>query len=184
MYTNNKCAVKIGKNTHFFPHGSGVTHGCSLSPTLFNIYINELARALEQSVAPSLTLLESEVKGSTADDLVLLSPTNEGLQQHLHLLHRFCQTWALTVNLSKTKIMVFQKLSSRQDHKYKFHLDTVALEHTKNYTYLDLNISACNLHKAVNDLRDKARRGFYAIKRNIKCDIPIRIWLKKYLNQL
>jgi hypothetical protein len=48
MYTNHKCAVKIGKkHTHFFPQGRGVRQGCSLSPTLFNIYINELARALE-----------------------------------------------------------------------------------------------------------------------------------------
>lgn len=57
--------------------------------------------------------------------------------------------------------MVFQKRSSHQDHKCKFHLDTVALEHTKNYTYLGLNISATgNFHKAVNDLRDKVRRCY------------------------
>ena len=94
--------------------------------------MNELARALEQSAAPGLTLLESEVKCLLcADDPVLMFPTKEDLQQHLDLLHRFCQTLALTVNLSKTKIKVFQKRSSRQDHKYKFHLDTVALEHTK-----------------------------------------------------
>ena len=44
--------------------------GCSLSPTLFNIYINELARALEKSAAPGLPLLESEVKCLLfADDL-------------------------------------------------------------------------------------------------------------------
>ena len=136
--------------------------GCSLSPTLFNIYINELARALEQSAAPGFTLLDSEFKWLLfADDLVLLTPTKEGLQQHLDLLHRFCQTWALTVNLSKTKIMVFQKRSSCQDHKYKFHLATVALKHTKNCTYLSQNISATgNFHKAVNDLRDKARRAY------------------------
>ena len=75
--------------------------------------------------------------------------------------------------------MVFQKRSSCQDHKYKFNLDTVALEHSKNYTYLDLNISATgNFHKAGNDLRDKARKAFCAIKRNIKFVIQIRIWLK------
>ena len=75
---------------------------CTLS-----VYINELARALEQSAAPSLTLLDLEIKCLLfADDLVLLSPTKEGLQQHLDLLHRFCQAWAMTVNLSKTKIMV------------------------------------------------------------------------------
>ena len=75
--------------------------------------------------------------------------------------------------------MVLQKRLSCQDPKYKFHLDTVALRHTKNYTYLGLNISATgNFHKAVNDLRDKARRAFYAIKNNIQFDIPIKIWLK------
>ena len=115
--------------------------------------------------------------------LVLLSPTKEGLQQHLDTLYRFCQTWTLTVNLSKTKIMMFQKRSSSQDHKYKFHLDSIALEHTKNNAQHGLNISAtCNFHKVVNDLRDKARRAFYAIKRNIKFDIPIMS--KKYSNQL
>ena len=146
-----------------------------LSPTLFNIYINELARALEKSPAPALTLLEAEVKSLLyANDLVLLTPTKASLQQHLDHLHRFCQTWALTVNLSKTQIMVFQKRTSCQDHKYKLHLDTVALEHTKNYTYLALNISATgNFHIAVNDLRAKARGAFYAIKRNIKFDITI-----------
>jgi hypothetical protein len=67
--------------------------GEKLKPTLFNIYINKLARALEQSAAPGLTLLESEVKCLLfADDMVLLSPINEGLQQHLDLLHRFCET--------------------------------------------------------------------------------------------
>jgi hypothetical protein len=40
-------------------------------------------------------------------------------------------------------------------------------------------IAHCGIsHKAVNDLRDKARRAFYAIKRNIQFNIPIRIWLK------
>ena len=87
--------------------------GCSLSPTLFNIYINQLARTLEQSAASGMTLVDTEIKCLLfADDLVLLSPTKEGLQQHLDLLHSFSQTWALTVNLSKTKIMIFEKRSS------------------------------------------------------------------------
>jgi hypothetical protein len=77
---------------------------------LHHIYQYILARALEQSAAPSLTLLESEVKCLLfADDLMLLSPSKEGLQQNLDLLRRFCQIWALKVNFSKTKIMVFQK---------------------------------------------------------------------------
>ena len=75
--------------------------------------------------------------------------------------------------------MLFQKRFNCQEHKYKFHLDTVALKHTKNYTYLDININTRgNFHNTVNDLRDKVRSAFYAIKKNITFDIPTRIWLK------
>ena len=57
IYLNNKCGIKLGdKRTEYFTQGRGVRQGCSLSPTLFNIYINELAVLLEQSAAPGLTL--------------------------------------------------------------------------------------------------------------------------------
>ena len=179
MYSNNTCAVRIGKkHTDFFQQSRGVRQGCSLSPTLFNIYINELAKTLEQSKTPGIKLADTEVKCLLfADDLVLLSPTKEGLQQHLDLLHKFSQTWALTVNQAKTKIMIFEKRHSHVNQQ--FFLNTTALEQTKNYTYLGLNISSTgSFNKAVNDLREKARRAFYAIKRNIKLDIPIKTWLK------
>ena len=133
MYTKNKCVVKIGnKQTDFFSQGRGVKQGCPISPTLFNNYINELAKTLEESAAPAITLYNTEIKCLLyADDLVLLSPTKEGLQQHLDRLHGFCQTWALAVNRNKTNIMIFQKRSGNKDDKYKLYLDTVLLEHTK-----------------------------------------------------
>jgi hypothetical protein len=54
--------LKIGnKHTDVFSQGCGVRQGCSFSPTLFNIYINELQRALEQSAAPKLPPLKSNV---------------------------------------------------------------------------------------------------------------------------
>ncbi|KAK3507199.1 hypothetical protein QTP70_010213 [Hemibagrus guttatus] len=40
-------------------------------------------------------------------DLVLRSPTESALQQNLHILHSFSQTWAMTINPTNTK--VFQK---------------------------------------------------------------------------
>ncbi len=109
MYKNNTCAVKIGnKRTEFFSQRRGVRQGCPLSPTLFNIYINELAKELNNSTAPGPTLAESEIKCLLfADDLVILSKTKEGLQQLLDIIETFSQTWALKMNLTKTKIMIF-----------------------------------------------------------------------------
>ncbi len=115
MPNASQCAVKIGnQRTEFFPQGRGVRQGCSLSPTLFNIYINQLANILERAPIQGLTLHDTEIKCLLyTDDLVLLSPTEEGLQDR-NLLEDFCQSWALTVNLQKTRVMMFQKRSRSQ----------------------------------------------------------------------
>lgn len=182
MYSKNKNSVKIGNNsTESFPQHRGVRQGCNLSPTLFNLYINELAMQLEQCTAPGLTLLDKEVKCLLyADDLVLLSPTPEGLQQQLNLLESYCQNWALTVNLKKTNIMVFQKKPRCQEARYHFNLGSTSLDHTMKYTYLGLPITPSgSFCLAVNALKDKARRALYAIRRKFwNIDIPIRIWCK------
>ncbi len=105
MYTESKCGVKINtKRTRYLSQERGVRQGCCLSPTLFNIYINDL-----RSVWSDLQPLASLYTTHRSDDLVLLSPTQHGLQQNLDLLEQYCQTWALTVNLKKTNIMIFQK---------------------------------------------------------------------------
>ena len=90
---------------------------------------------------------------------------------------QFLSNWALTVNLSKTKTRILDKRPSL----LQIHIpqETVNLRQTKTYTYLGLIMNTTGpFNKAVNDLRDKARRAFNAIKRNIKLVTPIRIWLK------
>ena len=44
-----------------------------------------------------------------ADDAVIFSETIEGLQESLNNLAWYCDKWNLTVNIDKTKIMVFRK---------------------------------------------------------------------------
>ncbi len=101
-----------------------------------------------------------------ADDLVLLSPTEEDLQQNLDILHKFCQTWALTINTNKTKVLTFQKRPRLQGKRHNFTLGTTKIEYATNYTYLRLKINAnAKLNLAVNELKEKARKAFYAIKK-------------------
>ena len=111
IYINNKCGIKL-KRTDFFTQGRGVRQGCSLRPTLFNIYINELVVLLEQSAAPGLTLNNTEVTFLLcADELVLLSPTAQGLQHRVYstgataqgLQHRgYSSIWTCWRNTVKT----------------------------------------------------------------------------------
>ncbi len=108
LYNQNKSAVKIGQQrTDYFSQQRGVRQDCCLSPTLFNIYINELADLLDQSDSPGLQLFHTEVKYLLyADDLLILSKTPEGLQNNLDILTKHYHDWTLEVNIQKTKIMI------------------------------------------------------------------------------
>ena len=67
----------------------GMRQGGCFSPTLFNIYIHELAAILENSTSPGLILPNSETTFLLyANDLVLLSPTEKRLQQSQNTIGR------------------------------------------------------------------------------------------------
>ncbi len=182
MYNQNKCAVKIGQQrTDYFSQERGVRQGCCLSPTLFNIYINELADLLDQSDSPGLELLHTEVKYLLyADDLIILSKTPEGLQNNLNILTKYCHDWNLEVNIPKTKIMIFQKKTRNLEHKHIFTLNNTTLQHALQYNYLGLVLTPTgNFNLAIKALLVKARRALHAIRTKLfKIDIPIRIWTK------
>ena len=56
-----------------------------------------------------------------ADDIIIMAESVTELQEALNSLHKYCKLWLLTVNITKTKIVIFSKGKVR---KYpKFYLD-------------------------------------------------------------
>lgn len=103
----------------------------------------------------------------------------ERLQQLLDVVQTFSQTWALKINLAKTKIMIFQNRSRCRENKYIFRAGNQVLQHTHEHTYLGLKLSSTgNFNLAVNELKAKALRVFYMIRNTIRHEIPIQTWLK------
>ena len=110
--------------------------GCPLSPTLFGLYVDGLEKHLLGTAdidAPTfmgvmvLLLLY-------ADDLTLMSESASGLQKQLFALASFCEQRQLTVNLSKTKVVVFEKQRSAMSD---FRLNGAVVERVDRYKYLD-----------------------------------------------
>ncbi|XP_062588222.1 uncharacterized protein LOC134249878 [Saccostrea cucullata] len=100
-----------------------------------------------------------------ADDMVLLSPTAEGLQEKLDILSKYCKDWCLKVNTKKTKIIVFN--SSGKHVKIPFHLDNNNIECVKQYKYLGLTVNASGtLSNAKNDCCNKAKKAYFKLQKD------------------
>ena len=120
----------------------GVKQGCPLSPTLFGIYIDELETFLHEHTQETDGCLLHHVLISIllfADDVVLLSSSPKGLQRQLDALALFCDLRKLTVNLSKTKVMIFNGVKKTSHFRFLFKGEEVEI--TSTYTYLGVRFS-------------------------------------------
>jgi hypothetical protein len=70
-----------------------------LSPILFNLYINSIVDDLEKAKTDPVIVGDVQVNSLLyADDIILLSSTQEGLQNSLNVLSNFCSSWKLDVS--------------------------------------------------------------------------------------
>ena len=70
-----------------------------------------------------------------ADDIILFGKTPDELQRALTILVEYCNTWKLTVNTSKTKVMIFRK-GGRLPNNLNFLYTNSQIEIIKKFCYL------------------------------------------------
>lgn len=140
LYTNNQVTVNVnGYLTDLFNSNVGVKQGDSLSPSLFNLYINQLAEDLR--MLPGIMIGSRKVNCLLyADDLVLLAESEINLQTLLTELERWCVKWQMSINISKSKIIHFRPPSTVKTDYY-FHIGINQLEIVHEYKYLGIIVS-------------------------------------------
>ena len=113
MYTGLRSSIRINEHlTDWFSIEKGVRQGDNLAPTLFAIFINDLVP--EINCLNCGISLENDFSISTlfyADDIVLMSGSEEGLQRQLNALNKWSTKWSLNVNIDKTKILHVRRAS-------------------------------------------------------------------------
>jgi hypothetical protein len=112
IYTNVKITEKFEGNhvLEKFYSNIGLRQGCSLSPVLFNIFIDDILGRLEKANTHHPVIRKRQVAGLLfADDLAVGGTTIIGLQRVINCMKDFCEEWSLKINVAKTKIVVFKK---------------------------------------------------------------------------
>ena len=141
MYTNTKGAIKLNSfQTEWFDCASGMRQGDVLSTTLFNIYINDLAKEIKNlNLGIPIDTYNLSIL-LYADDIVLLSENETNLQCMLDKLHEWCIKWNMKVNEAKTNVVHF-RLKKQLKTNYVFHLGEQVLDIKEKYKYLGIVLS-------------------------------------------
>ena len=166
LYNRDQVCVKIdNKTTECFQANRGVKQGCILSPLLFNIFLSDLQSQIEQPDNSPAFISQNKQLGCLmwADDLLLLSQTDVGLNKMLETLNKYTTSNGLKINIDKTKVMVFNK-TGRHIRKH-FVLGTTTIETTREYKYLGFKVAPHGgIANGLCDLKDRALKAFYKMK--------------------
>ena len=103
-----------------------------------------------------------------ADDIVIFSESEQGLQEGLNILEAYCDTWKLTVNVNKTKITVFRK-GGRMARNMQFSYKLNEIEIVIKFTYLSIVFTTGGaLNGTFDALSEQALTSLYKLERYLR----------------
>jgi hypothetical protein len=179
MYHEVSYCIKLNSHTtEQIPSNVGVKQGCVLSPTIFNLFLADLPDIFDTTCDPVQNFDSTLNCLMFADDIVLLAQSAEGLQNSLNKLKSYCETWQLTLNTDKTKIMIFNR-GGHDIKRFKFHYGQTEILTTQKYCYLGIIFTPSGLFtEAVKSLYEKASKSFFLLRQlNIRENVKLTLKL-------
>ena len=108
-YKDTVACVKLNnKMSDWFEMKNGVRQGDPMLPTLFSLFINDLAKEIRKmrlGIKVGNELLNILLY---ADDMVFTASDEKDLKLMLNKMFEWSNKWRLKVNVSKTKIVHFR----------------------------------------------------------------------------
>ena len=165
LYFNDSVRVNVnGRFTEELFLNLGVKQGCSLSPILFSIYINDLVEQLHQGELG--VDLGNEVLSvlAFADDILCLSRTSrEGTETQMKTIVDWCTLWKMKMSEPKTYIAT---LSSENNWVCEGENDYLSFEESLGFSYLGMDYRLKGrdfLGDHYEKMKKKADKYVYAI---------------------
>ena len=138
LYKETESCVQVNNmTTEWFGTLQGVRQGDNLSPTLFNIFLNDLAREIkDMGLGVSLDDINIPIL-LYADDIVLISENEPNLQKMLDHVDSWCKKWQMRVNVDKTKVVHFRN-KRKNKTCFNFKINGSEIEIVNQYQYLGI----------------------------------------------
>ena len=159
-----QAVVMDGERSYETHVTSGVPQGSVLGPSLFLLYINDIAEDLDSTVRlfADDTIVYLAVKNS--DDA-------DSLQNDLHKLGRWEKKWLMEFHPDKCQVLTITR--KRQPVTYNYILNGHQLEHVSNAKYLGItftNDMRWNQH--IDNITAKANKTLHFLQRNVQISCP------------
>lgn len=177
MYENAKSCVKEKSLVSgLFACNMGVRQGENLSPFLFAIFLNDFEHVLRSKYNGLRTFEHLSSILSTnevvfflnlytllyADDTLVLAETPAEMQLAMNEVHAYCDRWELSINQTKTKVVIFSR--GKVKTEYNFKMGNFDIATSSEYCYLGIlfNFNG-KFSKAVCERITPARKAMYGL---------------------
>ena len=113
-----------GEKLKIFPLKSGTSQGCSLSPLLFNIVLEVLAKAIrEEKDIKGIQMRKEEVKLSLfADDMILyIENPKDSTRKLLELINEYSKVAGYKINTEKSPAFLYTNNEKIEKLRKQFH---------------------------------------------------------------
>jgi len=183
LYNNTLSCIRLNNEfTPWFMSSSGVRQGDVLSPSLFAIFVNDLAIDIKDMHLGVPMANEDVSILLYADDIVILAESEENLQHMISYMQKWCNKWRLKINYAKTNVVHFRNRRKPRT-SYIFKYADVQLETVDRYKYLGIYFNEfLNFTSSADVLAESSGRamggiiGKFKSIRNLTYDIFLKLF--------
>ena len=177
MYKNNKIRICTQRQGLLSAEiNQGVRQGCPLSPTLFNIYIDDVVRSWLMKLNNFMTINNTNFTTLLFADDQIIGKTENEVQEAVYKLSQVAIQYGMIISTGKTKVMAFQ---GQEPIRAKIVIDGKLIEQINQFKYLGYSLE----YRKSQDVEIKLNRFRHfcgTIQRTLKHNVRRETLLKLY----
>ena len=170
------CVKQQSLISGLFSCNMGVRQGENLSPLLFALFLNDFEETISQKYNGLPTFKDISKVLSTddieffinmytllyADDTLVFAESPIEMQLALDEVGVYCEKWGLSINQTKTKVVIFS--SGKIKKKFYFKIGSIKIDQSSEYCYLVVlfNFNG-KLNKAIDERKEPARKAMFGL---------------------